>query len=277
MLPGIPISEDQCMGDSLPIINAALSSLDYDVTRNVADMKALLQMMDGVAMKTDLVSLTSEPVPPLINTNSSTVNLYYSNITGRLSAETVVAPAPVSRVFDMYYSYSGTALPWGQPYESTNPAYPGPTTFTNNNSRYKSITNTVFSITQPSVISITDVAYWNYDQASNGGAPLTDTIQMWQGWDFSVDGGSTWLQMEGTEWADNYKVRIISGVSYWGAQIPNAGNCASGTVMLTSASGVDLKFKPKFRFQKFATQTALNVTALRGNGSHTITIDPNIN
>lgn len=53
-LYGIPISEDQCMGDSLPLMNAAFSALDVDLTRARADIGSLIDRLPLLATKLDL-------------------------------------------------------------------------------------------------------------------------------------------------------------------------------------------------------------------------------
>lgn len=61
LLKGIPISEDQCMGDSLPIINDALSSVDVNLTSVIDSLTDVVDQIPGLALKTDLDSYIKIP------------------------------------------------------------------------------------------------------------------------------------------------------------------------------------------------------------------------
>ena len=86
-LYGIPILEEQCIGDTLPIINSALSSLDFNVTKHEAAVDSLSSEFELVAYKTDLYTLTSAPPVELKPRTSLTVKMFYGTNSGVLSAE----------------------------------------------------------------------------------------------------------------------------------------------------------------------------------------------
>jgi microcystin-dependent protein len=60
-LIGVPISEDQCMGDSLPIINNALETLDACCQTNSNSIETLKELVGT----TDLTSYIPKPAAPV--------------------------------------------------------------------------------------------------------------------------------------------------------------------------------------------------------------------
>jgi hypothetical protein len=207
------------------------------------------------------VSTTVRNASAINVVDSSTIDLDWNASTRTLSARVIPLALPTTKTFNMY-SVIGSVT-WGAPYESTNPAYPGGRQAIYNRTLLKPLSADSFTLAYDSAVYISDLAYWNYD----GGSGL---IFIWQTYDYSVDGGATWIQDLS---ANTGTVRILQGTSYYGAPVDNGGGIGTGSICLTAGAGTTLKFRPKYRFQKPAGSPTF-LTNMTGTGSHIITIEP---
>lgn len=115
-LKGIPISEDQCMGDSLPIMNAAFSALDAAVEKTVADYASLYNRIPTFALKTEITDFITLPDA----TATGTV-LTFNNQTGTWVASAAPTDKSVLTPIGSARLHSGLEIRWGT-YTFTSPS-----------------------------------------------------------------------------------------------------------------------------------------------------------
>lgn len=240
------IERTECIGNSLVKINNNFKNLDI----------AVCEFLNNT----------------IITKDSTTIKLTYDSTTRNLSADVIPLTLPTTKVYQMWSvigTPGGAYLPWGAAFEASNPAYPGGRNAVYNSSLATKLSSEAFEIKRNSFISITDIAYWNWDGPFH--SSTTDPIYIWQTYDYSIDGGTTWVQDMS---ADTGSVKVLLGTSYYGAPVQNGGGSGVGTIYLSAGANTSIKFRPKYRFQKSSTMTGLNVDNMTGYGSHTITIDP---
>ena len=108
-LQGIPISEEQCIGDSLPVLNAAFSALDVGMTNNTADLTMLFNMLPNF---TTIGQLSGYILAP--PATSSGQLLTYNNSTSTWVSS--AAPVDQSLLSQEGWArlHSGLELRWGE-------------------------------------------------------------------------------------------------------------------------------------------------------------------
>lgn len=280
-LQGIPITDDQCIGDTLPILNNAFLSLD-DCCHAVG-----LSAEDLYSKLASYVPLSSNP-PKLQPTSSPTVDLFFNSQTGKLSAD--LAPADVAATTNSFiwrHSILGTtALPYGAPYDGLNIAYPGGVlgfVLINGgvNGLY-GIESTEFILKTDSMITLTDNSYWNWNLMTGANQMAGNfytgnsipAINVQFSYDVSID-GSAWADLHSIAQDPSIKpdLNVIRGVSY-AAPVFEMGGCGAGCAVLLAKKGAKLKFRAKFRFFSLnvGAGSFINVKDLVGHGSHIVTI-----
>ena len=107
-LNGIPISEDQCMGDSLPVMNAAFSALDAALEKTLTDYTTLYNTIPTFALKTEIANFITLPEA------TATGNiLTYSNQTGTWVASAAPIDKSVLTPTGSVRLHSGVEIRWG--------------------------------------------------------------------------------------------------------------------------------------------------------------------
>jgi len=105
---------------------------------------------------------------------------------------------PTTYVFSEYtnigtYPNAGNVyLPWGNPFESTNPAYPGGNNYVYFASLHKPLSSVGFVAPFDSLITLNQNLYWNWD----GPVGNTDQIFIECKTDYSLDNGLNWIDGE---------------------------------------------------------------------------------
>lgn len=275
-LNGIPITEDQCIGDTLPTLNNAFSALDVNTTNNALSTYSLFGRLENYALSADLPR-------PLVPRNSPTVNLFFNSSTGILSAGLLETKnVPITRCFNWVYTYEGSTLVWGAPYNGVNAGYPGAQTYLYNEGGILgqlSIADEIFTPLVDSVITITDVAYWNFDLATGSPAWVNSTsydvpcINIQQAWDYKYNQGSWYDLQTSVDAPAVSKVKAIRGLSYSGVPVFEQGGCGAGSALILVPANAQMSFRPKFRFMKTSTAN-VGIRKLAGYGTHTVTIQP---
>lgn len=117
-LQGIPISDDQCIGDSLVTINNAFSTLDASVVALTASIYGnYLPLSGGTLTGTvNISSVTETKQTPVITANTLTLNLasavvFHVNLNSNITTFTLtnVPPSPRVYSFALQLSADGTS------------------------------------------------------------------------------------------------------------------------------------------------------------------------
>lgn len=216
------ISGNECIGDSREKINDNFLNLETSVYLLSTDL--------GV-VKIDLNVAKND-----INTITNNLNILSSRIT---------------RCYSFYgiwdYPNKFTPITFGQPYESTHPAYPGGDNYlylkTPSPTTGFKIEDTVLSIPTESNIGIDFVGWAAFDGTNN-------YINIEFAVDLSYDGGTTWSDE-----------RLPAN----GIDVPNAGTSASWGFTLLRPGNTTIKIRPKVRFQNATGSTAPTNWVIDGN------------
>jgi microcystin-dependent protein len=189
---------------------------------------------------------------------------------------------PTTYVFSEYtnigtYPNAGNVyLPWGNPFESSNPAYPGGNNYVYFASLHKPLSSVGFVAPFDSLITLNQNLYWNW----NGPVGNTDQIFIECKTDYSLDNGLNWIDGATPSagvvaLSSNFlsdPTVTWTGAYTGGAVVRNAGGTSAGTAAFKVKAGVAVKFRTKYRFQKII-DINLNITNMVGYGSTTVNIE----
>lgn len=296
-LYGIPITDDQCIGDTLPALNNALTGLHafchmeelsaYDLYSRTFELSTSLSSVpldpqDSYSVKLYYNTRTGElsaDALPLSAVNSSTIKLNYNSRTGVLSADSVNAASLAgTKVFPSSYNYSGSNITYGLGTNgfTGNVGYPTGQGYLYNGSPALSLhlSAASFTLTNDSLVTITDNHYWVFSYTGGSNTTLAEArMHVNQTFDISIN-NSAYVDMQtATNLGSN--IRLLNPYTALGGQSRAMGGCISGTASLTAAAGTILKFKPKFRANTSTTGGSQHlVNNYFCTGSHTVTIQP---
>ena len=198
--------------------------------------------------------------------NSPTIDFSYNSSTGVLSADFNSDISSISKIYDQVYSRTGT-FTWSSAAIGSNPKnagwqYSWPSTGFLTEKYRSNITPMSadsYNLEWNSAVFLTHNLYYNYDGN-------TGIIATYNSYDYSIDGGTTWINSLS---ANSGSVTIFRQIPNFGDPFDNSGASGTGTCLLTAGKGTILKFRPNLQLASNAAPLVSNLTVL---GSVTIII-----